>query len=88
MSDRPDFVNGFSKPSTMSTNEQGNPMEPSTTGLSPTSAPVASRSGRSGTSAPRPISVRAHQAPAVPDRAADVQGDVLPSIEVGRELGR
>ena len=33
--DRPDFVNGFSKPSTMSTNETGNPLEPSTTGLSP-----------------------------------------------------
>ena len=35
VSDRPDFVNGFSKPSTMSTNEAGNPLEPSTTGLSP-----------------------------------------------------
>ena len=35
VSDRPDFVNGFSKPSTMSTNETDNPLEPSTTGLSP-----------------------------------------------------
>ena len=35
VSDRPDFVNGFSKPSTMSTNDTGNPLEPSTTGLSP-----------------------------------------------------
>ena len=33
--DRPEFVNQFSKPSTVSTNERGNPMEPSTTGLSP-----------------------------------------------------
>ena len=35
VSERPDFVNEFSKPSTMSTNEEGRPMEPSTTGLSP-----------------------------------------------------
>ena len=35
VSDRPDFVNGFSKPATMSTNETGDPLEPSTTGLSP-----------------------------------------------------
>ena len=35
VSDRPEFVNEFSKPSTISTNEQDNPMEPSTTGLSP-----------------------------------------------------
>ena len=28
VSDRPDFVNGFSKPSSMSTNEAGNPLEP------------------------------------------------------------
>ena len=35
VSERPEFVNEFSKPSTMSTNEHGHPMEPSTTGLSP-----------------------------------------------------
>ena len=35
VSERPEFVNEFSKPSTMSTNEMGSPMEPSTTGLSP-----------------------------------------------------
>ena len=35
VSDMPDFVRGFSKPSTMSTNDPDNPMEPSTTGLSP-----------------------------------------------------
>ena len=32
---RPDYVNGFSKPDTISTNEDGGPMEPTTTGLSP-----------------------------------------------------
>ena len=32
---RPDYVNGFSKPDTISTNEDGDPMEPTTTGLSP-----------------------------------------------------
>ncbi len=35
VSEMPDFVRRFSKPSTMSTNDPDNPMEPSTTGLSP-----------------------------------------------------
>ena len=35
VSERPDFVNNFKKPKTFSTNEEGNPMEPTTTGLSP-----------------------------------------------------
>lgn len=35
VSDREDFVRSFSKPDTVSTNEDGNPMEPTTTGLSP-----------------------------------------------------
>ena len=35
VSDSHNFVNDFSKPHTVSTNEQGNPLEPSTTGLSP-----------------------------------------------------
>ena len=33
--ERPEFVNRFSKPSTASTNDPNNPLEPSTTGLSP-----------------------------------------------------
>lgn len=33
--DEPEFINQFSKPSTISTNDPSNPMEPSTTGLSP-----------------------------------------------------
>jgi len=35
VTERPNFVNNFKKPCTLSTNEEGNPMEPSTTGLSP-----------------------------------------------------
>lgn len=35
VSDFPNFVNEFSKPNTVSTNERENPREPSTTGLSP-----------------------------------------------------
>lgn len=35
VSQSPDFVNSFSKPSTISTNIEDNPMEPTTTGLSP-----------------------------------------------------
>jgi cryptochrome len=35
VSGKVDFVNNFRKPKTASTNESGNPMEPSTTGLSP-----------------------------------------------------
>lgn len=35
VSERRDFVNSFSKPKTLSTNEAGLPSEPSTTGLSP-----------------------------------------------------
>ena len=35
ISTNPDYVNNFSKPSTVSTNEKHNPLEPSTTGLSP-----------------------------------------------------
>ena len=35
ISERPDFVNSFRKPKTYSTNEDNNPMEPTTTGLSP-----------------------------------------------------
>ena len=33
--ERPEFVNQFNKPSTTSTNEPSNPLEPTTTGLSP-----------------------------------------------------
>jgi cryptochrome len=35
ITERPDFVNNFRKPSTYSTNDIENPMEPTTTGLSP-----------------------------------------------------
>ena len=35
ISEAPDYVNQFSKPDTFSTNEDGNPLEPTTTGLSP-----------------------------------------------------
>lgn len=35
VSQRPDFINSFSKPNTISTNIEDNPMEPTTTGLSP-----------------------------------------------------
>lgn len=35
ITENPDYVNNFSKPSTYSTNENQNPLEPSTTGLSP-----------------------------------------------------
>ena len=35
ISKRPDFVNSFKKPNTISTNKKDNPLEPTTTGLSP-----------------------------------------------------
>ena len=56
VSDRPDFVNGFSKPATMSTNEAGAPWSPRPPACPRTSAQDASRSGRFGRSAPRPMS--------------------------------
>ena len=81
VSDRPDFVNGFSKPATMSTNEQDSP--PGALDHRPVPVPQHRMPlGQEGLAGVRQgqCRVRPHQAPTVANRAADVQGDVLPPV--------